>query len=83
MLHIRRSGRPARVLTLRLTRLVSDQVVTIASTRCGLSGSDYLLTGNGWQPCDILLAIRASGDRRTMAEAGPTALIRVRLRATY
>ena len=28
MLHIRRSGRPARVLTLRLTRLVSDQVVT-------------------------------------------------------
>jgi hypothetical protein len=28
MLHIRRPGRPARVLTLRLIRLVGDQIVT-------------------------------------------------------
>jgi DNA-binding HxlR family transcriptional regulator len=32
---------------------------------------DYLLTDKGWQPCDILLAISAWGDRWTMAKAGP------------
>lgn len=39
---------------------------------------DYILTGKGWELCDILLAITAWGDKWTTAEAGPPALIRHR-----
>jgi hypothetical protein len=39
---------------------------------------DYIPTDKGWQLCDILLAISAWGDKWTMAECGPPALIRHR-----
>jgi DNA-binding HxlR family transcriptional regulator len=65
-------------LTLRLNRLVSDEIVVRRAYAQRPERFDYILTGKGWQLCDILLAISAWGDKWTMAETGPPALIRHR-----
>lgn len=71
-------GVSRKVLTLRLSRLVRDEIaVKRAYTRLP-ERFDYILTGKGWELCDVLLAITAWGDKWTMAEAGPPALIRHR-----
>jgi DNA-binding HxlR family transcriptional regulator len=72
-------GVSRKVLTLRLNRLVSDDIVVRRAYTQRPERFDYLLTDKGWQLCDILLAISAWGDTWTMAETGPPALIRHRL----
>jgi DNA-binding HxlR family transcriptional regulator len=67
-----------KVLTLRLNRLVSDEIVVKRAYTERPERFDYILTGKGWELCDILLAISAWGDKGTIAEAGPPALIRHR-----
>jgi DNA-binding HxlR family transcriptional regulator len=71
-------GVSRKVLTLRLNRLVSDEIVVRRAYAQRPERFDYLLTDKGWQLCDILLAISAWGDKWTMAETGPPALIRHR-----
>jgi DNA-binding HxlR family transcriptional regulator len=69
-------GVSRKVLTTRLSRLVSDEIVTKRAYATRPQRFDYVLTGKGWELCDILLAVSAWGDKWTMAEAGPPALIR-------
>jgi DNA-binding HxlR family transcriptional regulator len=71
-------GVSRKVLTLRLSRLVSDEIVVKRAYTQQPERFDYILTGKGWELCDVLLAITAWGDKWTMAEAGPPALIRHR-----
>jgi DNA-binding HxlR family transcriptional regulator len=71
-------GVSRKVLALRLNRLVSDEIVVKRAYAERPERFDYLLTGKGWELCDILLAISAWGDKWTMADAGPPALIRHR-----
>ena len=69
-------GVSRKVLALRLSRLVSNELVVKRAYAQRPARFDYILTGKGWELCDILLAISAWGDKWTMAEAGPPALIR-------
>src|SRR5260370_29921642 len=71
-------GVSRKVLALRLNRLVGDGIVIKRAYALRRERFDYILTDKGWQLCDILLAISAWGDKWTMAEAGPPALIRHR-----
>jgi DNA-binding HxlR family transcriptional regulator len=71
-------GVSRKVLTARLARLVSDEIVVKRAYTKRPERFDYLLTDKGWQLCDILLAISAWGDRWTMDGTGPPALIRHR-----
>ena len=71
-------GVSRKVLTVRLNRLVSDEIVVKQAYAQRPERFDYLLTGKGWELCDILLAISAWGDKWTMLGAGPPALIRHR-----
>jgi DNA-binding HxlR family transcriptional regulator len=71
-------GVSRKVLTQRLTRLVSDEIVVKRAYAQRPERFDYIPTDKGWQLCDILLAISAWGDKWTMAECGPPALIRHR-----
>jgi DNA-binding HxlR family transcriptional regulator len=71
-------GVSRKVLTLRLNRLSSAEIVVKRAYVQRPERFDYLLTGRGWQLCDILLAISAWGDDWTTTEAGPPALIRHR-----
>jgi DNA-binding HxlR family transcriptional regulator len=71
-------GVSRKVLTLRLNRLVDDEVVVKRAYSERPERFDYLLTDKGWQLCDILLAVSAWGDRWATTEAGPPALLRHR-----
>jgi DNA-binding HxlR family transcriptional regulator len=71
-------GVSRKVLTQRLGRLVSDEIVVKRAYAQRPERFDYILTDKGWQLCDILLAVSAWGDKWKMAEAGPPALIRHR-----
>jgi DNA-binding HxlR family transcriptional regulator len=64
------------VLAERLGRLVDEGIVVKHAYSQRPVRFDYLLTDKGWQLCDVLLAITAWGDRWTMADAGPPALLR-------
>jgi DNA-binding HxlR family transcriptional regulator len=71
-------GVSRKVLTLRLSRLVEDDIVVKRAYAQRPERFDYILTGKGWELCDILLAISVWGDKWTMPDAGPPALIRHR-----
>jgi DNA-binding HxlR family transcriptional regulator len=71
-------GVSRKILTVRLNRLVSDEIVVKRAYAQRPERFDYLLTGKGWELCDILLAVSAWGDRWTTQGAGPPALIRHR-----
>ncbi|HEU5418365.1 MAG TPA: helix-turn-helix domain-containing protein [Streptosporangiaceae bacterium] len=71
-------GVSRKVLTARLSRLTGDQIVARRAYSRRPERFDYVLTGKGWQLCDILLAITAWGDQWTMAADGPPALLRHR-----
>jgi DNA-binding HxlR family transcriptional regulator len=71
-------GVSRKVLTARLSRLADDEIVVKRAYSQRPERFDYVLTGKGWQLCDLLLAITAWGDSWTMAEAGPPALLRHR-----
>ena len=71
-------GVSRKILTVRLGRLVKDEIVARRPYAQRPERFDYILTGKGWQLCDILLAISAWGDQWTTSEAGPPALIRHR-----
>ena len=58
-------GVSRKVLTLRLSRLVNDEIVVKRAYAQRPERFDYILTGKGWQLCDILLAISAWGDQWT------------------
>jgi DNA-binding HxlR family transcriptional regulator len=68
-------GVSRKVLALRLSRLVDEEIVVKRAYAERPERFDYVLTDKGWQLCDILLAISAWGDRWT-APDGPPALIR-------
>jgi DNA-binding HxlR family transcriptional regulator len=68
-------GVSRKVLTLRLGRLVEEGIVVRRAYAERPERFDYVLTGKGWQLCDILLAISAWGDRWTTDGAGPPASI--------
>jgi DNA-binding HxlR family transcriptional regulator len=68
-------GVSRKVLTLRLSRLVNEDIVVRRAYAERPQRFDYVLTDKGRQLCDILLAISAWGDRWTTAGAGPPALI--------
>jgi DNA-binding HxlR family transcriptional regulator len=68
-------GVSRKVLTQRLNRLVADGIVVRRAYLERPMRYDYTLTDKGWQLCDVLLAVTAWGDRWTMAEAGPPALL--------
>jgi len=72
-------GVSRKVLTQRLNRLVADGIVVRRPYLGRPARYDYTLTDKGWQLCDVLLAVTAWGDRWTMAEAGPPALLSHRL----
>ena len=69
-------GVSRKILAVRLNRLVSSDIVVKRAYAKRPERFDYILTGKGWELCDILLAISAWGDKWTMAGAGPPALIR-------
>ena len=71
-------GVSRKVLAVRLSRLVNDEIVVKRAYAQRPERFDYILTGKGWELCDILLAISAWGDRWTTTEAGPPALLRHR-----
>ncbi len=71
-------GVSRKILALRLSRLVNEEILVKRAYAQRPERFDYLLTGKGWQLCDILLAISAWGDQWTTSEAGPPALIRHR-----
>ena len=71
-------GVSRKVLALRLNRLSGDEIVVKRAYVQRPERFDYVLTGKGWQLCDILLAISAWGDTWTTTPAGPPALIRHR-----
>jgi DNA-binding HxlR family transcriptional regulator len=71
-------GVSRKILALRLNRLVNDEIVVKRAYAQRPARFDYILTGKGRELCDILLAISAWGDKWTMGEAGPPALIRHR-----
>jgi DNA-binding HxlR family transcriptional regulator len=71
-------GVSRKVLTARLSRLADDEVVVKRAYSQRPERFDYVLTGKGWQLCDILLAITAWGDKWTMEQDGPPALLRHR-----
>src|ERR1700753_728074 len=59
-------GVSRKILTVRLNRLVSGEIVVKQAYAQRPERFDYLLTGQGWELCDILLAISAWGDKWTM-----------------
>ena len=71
-------GVSRKILTVRLNRLANDEIVVKRAYAQRPQRYDYLLTGKGWQLCDILLAITAWGDQWTTSAAGPPALLRHR-----
>jgi DNA-binding HxlR family transcriptional regulator len=71
-------GVSRKVLTGRLSHLVRSGVVVKQPYSDRPPRFDYLLTGKGWELCDILLAITAWGDRWTTGPAGPPASLRHR-----
>jgi len=71
-------GVSRKVLTVRLGRLAADEIVVKRAYAQRPQRFDYILTGKGWQLCDILLAITAWGDQWTTSPAGPPALLRHR-----
>lgn len=71
-------GVSRKVLTARLSRLADDEIVVKRAYSQRPERFDYVLTGKGWQLCDILLAITAWGDKWTMEQDGPPALLRHR-----
>lgn len=71
-------GVSRKVLTARLGRLAGEEIVLKRAYSRRPERFDYILTTKGWQLCDILLAITAWGDKWTMGEAGPPALLRHR-----
>jgi DNA-binding HxlR family transcriptional regulator len=71
-------GVSRKVLTARLSRLADDQIVVKRAYTQRPERFDYVLTGKGWQLCDILLAITAWGDQWTTSQAGAPALLRHR-----
>ncbi len=68
-------GVSRKVLTERLTRLVNEEIVVKRAYAQRPERFDYVLTGKGWELCDVLLAVTSWGDRWTTAEAGPPALL--------
>jgi DNA-binding HxlR family transcriptional regulator len=71
-------GVSRKVLAQRLGLLVAEDIVTKRAYSQRPPRFDYLLTEKGWQLCDVLLAITAWGDRWTMGEDGPPAILRHR-----
>jgi DNA-binding HxlR family transcriptional regulator len=71
-------GVSRKVLAERLNRLVDEGIVEKRAYSRRPSRFDYLLTDKGWQLCDVLLAITAWGDRWTVPDDGPPALLRHR-----
>lgn len=71
-------GVSRKVLTVRLSRLADEEIVVKRAYAQRPERFDYVLTGKGWQLCDILLAITAWGDQWTTSQAGPPALLRHR-----
>lgn len=71
-------GVSRKILTVRLSRLADEEIVVKRAYAQRPERFDYVLTGKGWQLCDILLAITAWGDQWTTSEAGPPALLRHR-----
>lgn len=71
-------GVSRKVLSARLSRLVEDEIVLRHPYEAKPERFDYLLTEKGWELCDVLLAVTAWGDRWTMADRGPPAVIRHR-----
>jgi DNA-binding HxlR family transcriptional regulator len=71
-------GVSRKVLTARLSHLVASDVVEKQAYSDRPARFDYLLTGKGWELCDILLAITAWGDRWTTGAAGQPASLRHR-----
>lgn len=71
-------GVSRKVLALRLGRLASEEIVVKRAYAQRPQRFDYILTDRGWELCDILLAITAWGDKWTMTQAGPPALLRHR-----
>jgi DNA-binding HxlR family transcriptional regulator len=69
-------GVSRKILAVRLGRLVDEGIVVKQAYAQRPERFDYVLTGKGWQLCDILLAISAWGDRWTTDGAGPPAVIR-------
>src|SRR3954451_18856981 len=71
-------GVSRKVLTQPLNRLATDEIVVRRAYAQRPERFDYILTGKGWQLCDILLAISAWGDQWTISDDGPPALLRHR-----
>lgn len=71
-------GVSRKILTVRLGRLVGEGLVVKQAYAERPQRFDYVLTDKGWELCDILLAVSAWGDKWTMSEAGPPALIQHR-----
>jgi DNA-binding HxlR family transcriptional regulator len=71
-------GISRKVLAERLKHLVEEEVLERRAYSERPPRHDYVLTGKGWELCDILLAITAWGDRWTAGDAGPPALLRHR-----
>ena len=69
-------GVSRKVLAVRLSRLADEEIVVKTAYAQRPERFDYILTGKGWQLCDILIAITAWGDQWTTSEAGPPALLR-------
>ena len=67
-------GVSRKVLTERLTRLVNEEIVVKRAYAQRPERFDYVLTGKGWELCDVLLAVTSWGDRWTTT-AGPPALL--------
>jgi DNA-binding HxlR family transcriptional regulator len=68
-------GVSRKVLAQRLSDLVDAGVVTREPYSEAPQRYDYRLTEQGWELCDILLAVSAWGDRwRTGAEGPPATL---------
>jgi DNA-binding HxlR family transcriptional regulator len=72
-------GVSRKVLAKRLGQLVADDILVKHAYSDRPARFDYLLTDKGWQLCDVLLAITAWGDRWTMGDAGPPAVLRHRV----
>src|SRR5215470_4152463 len=64
-------GISRKVLTERLGWLVENGVLERRAYADHPPRFDYVLTGKGWELCDVLMVIAAWGDRWTAGEAGP------------
>ena len=68
-------GISRKVLTQRLNHLLNHGIVERRPYTDKPVRYDYLLTGKGWELCDVLLAITAWGDRWTADEHGPPVIL--------